>query len=293
MELHDFLRIELCRLQSYIEDASAKGVAPGEETITDLMLYQLASSPNSSCVVRRFNRIEENKIGTDFSLQVVSEINGVRVRLPMLVQAKRLFPTGRYESLHKSSANHPQTSRLIHAAQKHGALPIFAFYAASPTPRPAWAAPFLPSACDRVSSVCKHTSPPERDEADLAVGLAAAERVDAVTDAQGNRPTHGALAHLIYPMPCLDFCFCLTEHEDADDHEDDDVPPRPGQETSLVERAVSFAGRLALNAPLSRLPTPRWLDMVIDGQDDAVDEFLFGQPELEDVDALVVLHDLG
>lgn len=296
MFLHDVLRGSTCGVQFAIEDSRAVGVPFGEETVTDLLLRALAKHPDH-CVVRKYSRYQEHRVGADFLLAVVSDTPNGREAMVFLVQAKILYENGRYGALHRVSHAHPQTATLLTVAGRNHFVPLFAFYNSAPSPRPSWADPLLPSACPRVVVACPHMTTFPRDEGDLGVTLARADSVDEVVEAVGSSPSVEALRDVTWALPCLTYCYCVAEAGGygppigADDENAD-----TSYGASLVERVRA---RLEHDAPpiwpsgdeLGTRTVPEWLDLVLRNPSENIDRILVRQLDEIGASALVLISD--
>jgi hypothetical protein len=88
-----------------------------EETITETLLLNLAKRFQGNTVrVRPFTKAEETKNGADWEFWFVQGQRCIGLR----VQAKRLFPSAKYDSLDPSG---PQTDKLM--SQSKDCFPVF------------------------------------------------------------------------------------------------------------------------------------------------------------------------
>lgn len=232
------------------------GVIPGEESITDLVVFSLASIPGRVCRVHRVIRNDERKVGPDFVLWLVSSRNGALVGLPLLVQAKRLYPNGQFMALHAVSPTHPQMGVLMGVAAKWGLVPVYALY--QPPGAAVDGVPgLLPTKCAVVNAPCTlagddvihPASHPAagclpRDEADLGVTLVRADEVASVVGA--GPPSIQVLGPLSVPFACLARCACLVPAATPDEPVGNPGPPpfagngTPGAFDDLVATAMSL-----------------------------------------------------
>ena len=112
-----------------LEDAFRLNMPRNEETITESLLLNLArNNPRHELQITSFNRQAEGINGADWEFWFSNASGyGIAVR----VQAKRLFPSGKYESLfHQSKTQKDkstnQCNELIHNAGT--SIPIYVFY---------------------------------------------------------------------------------------------------------------------------------------------------------------------
>lgn len=97
-----------------------------EDSITDMLLLEMRRL-SSSLIYKRFTRHEESKdTGADWLWWFVSKDG--KCGLPILLQAKRLFNSLRYESLKYKTSRADQTNTLLRYAQRCKFVPMFAFY---------------------------------------------------------------------------------------------------------------------------------------------------------------------
>ena len=122
-----------------IESASNHGVSFNEETITESILLKLAEKLNGeSLLIRSYTKIEEGKgtpktgntpTGADWSFWF--EGNDGRGK-ELRIQAKRLFDSGIYESMHtktgRNKKSKSQIDKLIESSRDVGAIPLYVFY---------------------------------------------------------------------------------------------------------------------------------------------------------------------
>ena len=95
-----------------------------EDSITDTLLLEMDRRTNR-LVYKRYSRSEEGESGADWLWWFVSGNRG----FPVLMQAKRLYPNGKYNALKRKRAGKPdQTDTLLNYACKNGWLPLFCFY---------------------------------------------------------------------------------------------------------------------------------------------------------------------
>jgi hypothetical protein len=104
-----------------LETAALFGLLFNEETITETLLLALARKHGGSSVaIRAYTKPKEARNGADLEWSFVRKSSSITMR----VQAKRLYPNGKYSSLSIKGA---QINRLIKSA---GAtrLPMYVFY---------------------------------------------------------------------------------------------------------------------------------------------------------------------
>jgi hypothetical protein len=106
--------------------AAALGLSLSEETLTECALYNIAvAHQGKDIVIDLATKPAEAKHGADWEWWLVCGKKGIGFR----VQAKRLFPDGRYRSLRKSGANpYEQLDKLISASASAGLQPLYCFF---------------------------------------------------------------------------------------------------------------------------------------------------------------------
>lgn len=105
--------------------ARSMGLFVGEETITETCLYNLAFRHwKSGIAIIPASKPQEKVHGADWEWWFTRKGRGVGYR----VQAKRLFPSGRYESLFKSGDKYGQLKTLVTNAKADNLDPLYCFY---------------------------------------------------------------------------------------------------------------------------------------------------------------------
>jgi hypothetical protein len=118
--LRDAIRREAGRVWREKAQAEGLGLFVNEESITETMLLNLATTfQGSGLFVRPFSKAQEKRNGADWELWFIQGANAVGLR----VQAKRLFPSGKYDSLKPTGS---QIATLIKRAGK--CFPVYVFY---------------------------------------------------------------------------------------------------------------------------------------------------------------------
>ena len=106
--------------------ACLHGMSLSEETLTECALYNIAlAHQGNDIVVDLATKHREAMQGADWEWWLVSGTKGIGFR----VQAKRLFPNGRYQSLFKKGT-HPyrQLDTLIATSSDEGLIPLYCFF---------------------------------------------------------------------------------------------------------------------------------------------------------------------
>jgi hypothetical protein len=123
--LCESFRREAGRVWTQMSEARRLGLSLGEETITETCLFNiLRKHRTGSIAVIAATKPEEAKHGADWEWWITRSHRGVGFR----VQAKRLFPSGHYESLFKPSDKFAQLKKLVSNAAAHGLQPLYCFY---------------------------------------------------------------------------------------------------------------------------------------------------------------------
>lgn len=108
--------------------AAALGISLSEETLTELTLYNIALAHQKAGQIEIdiATKSQEKAHGADWEWWLVRNKKNICYR----VQAKRLFPNGRYSSLYKSGSGNPyaQLDTLVAAAKANNAVPMYCFY---------------------------------------------------------------------------------------------------------------------------------------------------------------------
>jgi len=114
-----------------IADSNRSGLDIGEESITDYRLLEIYRRHSEDIVIHKFTKPEEGGTkkqegtGADWEWWFISGDEG----FGMLVQAKKLFPSIRYESLLKRNReNKLQVSKLLKCSKSRKLFPIYCFY---------------------------------------------------------------------------------------------------------------------------------------------------------------------
>jgi hypothetical protein len=120
MTLRDAMRKEAGRIWREKARAESLGLFMNEETITETLLLNLAKRFQGKTVrVRPFTKAEETKNGADWEFWFMEGQQAVGLR----IQAKRLYPSGRYDALYPKRA---QTKALM--SKSGDCFPVFIFY---------------------------------------------------------------------------------------------------------------------------------------------------------------------
>ena len=124
-----------CKTWSDLRDSQSLDINISEDSITDMLLLEMLRRTNQ-IACKRYTRRQERKLGADWLWWFVSGNRG----FPMLIQAKRLYSSGRYEMLkYKKHSRKDQTNTLLRTARNRNNdwLPLFCFYNF-------WSSPSLP-----------------------------------------------------------------------------------------------------------------------------------------------------
>jgi len=118
-------RKEAGRIWNQMHDAQKLGISLSEETITETSLYNIARKHRSKDVlIVPATKPQEAKHGADWEWWFTRNGKGIGFR----VQAKRLFPSGRYESLLKKKMPFQQLDKLVLKAHADDLNPLYCFY---------------------------------------------------------------------------------------------------------------------------------------------------------------------
>lgn len=106
--------------------ATALQLFMSEETTTEMVLYEIARyHQTGDYVAIPATKAAESKHGADWFWWFGDKSTGVGFR----VQAKKLFPSGRYESLLKKQGDpYEQLNKLVANAHQTGQIPLYCFY---------------------------------------------------------------------------------------------------------------------------------------------------------------------
>jgi hypothetical protein len=106
-----------------MQKASKLRLSLSEETITECALYDIAIAHQyGEIIIRPAKKPAEHKHGADWEWWLVHGKKG----LPFRIQAKRLFPSGRYQGLIKDG--YTQLNKLVSASQTAKCEPLYCFY---------------------------------------------------------------------------------------------------------------------------------------------------------------------
>lgn len=116
-------------VQRDMDDALSLGIARNEDTITESLLLNLARNhPSHELNIKSFTRSAEGINGADWEFWIS---NGNGLGIALRVQAKRLFPSGKYESLfHQSKTQVRKSTNQCRELIKNAgsSIPIYVFY---------------------------------------------------------------------------------------------------------------------------------------------------------------------
>ena len=113
-----------CKTWCDLRDSYRLGIGISEDSITDMLLLEMRRRTDRLACIR-YNRHEESRTGADWLWWFVSGNRG----FPILLQAKRLFPSLRYENLkYKQSKKPQQIDTFLRYAHNKRWLPLFCFY---------------------------------------------------------------------------------------------------------------------------------------------------------------------
>jgi hypothetical protein len=120
------LRKEAGTIWNRMRKAAFHGISLSEETLTECALYDVAlTHQGGDIVIDLATKHDEAKHGADWEWWIVCGNKGIGFR----VQAKRLFPSGRYQSLFKSGGNpYQQLDKLVSASTNENLVPLYCFY---------------------------------------------------------------------------------------------------------------------------------------------------------------------
>ncbi|TPK49598.1 hypothetical protein FJ492_00425 [Mesorhizobium sp. B2-5-4] len=129
VQLCDSFRKEAGRVWRQMTAARNMGLFLGEETITETCLYNIAAGHwTSNIAIIPATKPQEYVHGADWEWWFTRNGRGVGYR----VQAKRLFPSGRYESLFESvkssGGKYGQLHKLVAKAKADKLDPLYCFY---------------------------------------------------------------------------------------------------------------------------------------------------------------------
>lgn len=108
-----------------MELARVLGLALSEETITETCLYNIAKAhQHDRIAIYPATKPQEARHGADWEWWFTYGNHGIGYR----VQAKRLFPSGRYNSLFKPGDQFAQLTKLVASAHAAAMIPLYCFY---------------------------------------------------------------------------------------------------------------------------------------------------------------------
>jgi hypothetical protein len=126
-DLCETFRWEAGQVWNRMAKASRVRMALGEETITETALYEIAleHANDDRIVITPFTKPIEFRNGADWEWWLIKG----RIGLGFRVQAKRLFPNGRYQSLLKAPPHeYRQLDKLCDAGRDDRCIPLYCFY---------------------------------------------------------------------------------------------------------------------------------------------------------------------
>ncbi len=124
-ELCQSFRWEAGRVWNDMEHAKRLGLSFSEETITETCLLNIAKRQrHSSIAIIPATKPQEAKHGADWEWWFTKAGVGVGYR----VQAKRLYPSGRYQELFKSGDKFEQLDKLVSRGAADDLDPLYCFY---------------------------------------------------------------------------------------------------------------------------------------------------------------------
>ena len=104
-------------------DSQRLNISISEESITDMLLLEMLRR-TKRIVCKKFTRHEERKSGADWQWWFISGNRG----FPIRIQAKRLYPCGRYKELkYKKGSRYDQTNTLLRTARNDGFFALVLF----------------------------------------------------------------------------------------------------------------------------------------------------------------------
>ena len=107
-----------------LRDSQRFRIGMSEDSITETLLLEMHRRTSQLACIR-YTRRQERQSGADWLWWFVSEDRG----FPILIQAKRQYPSGRYEALtYSCSATRNQIITLLQTARYNGWLPLYCFY---------------------------------------------------------------------------------------------------------------------------------------------------------------------
>ncbi len=115
------VQMESIRIWGDLQDAQNYQSPIHEDTITQTLALNLNREHGGQSRVHVFSRPEEAKNGSDFIWIFFSPDLSRHIRL--VIQAKRLYPSGSYEAFKKN-----QAIRMRNYAYGIGAVPVYVFY---------------------------------------------------------------------------------------------------------------------------------------------------------------------
>jgi hypothetical protein len=140
------LRDLAARTWTQIEAGERIGVRVGEESITDLLLLDLATRFPYPTKVVKWNRHQEaRRTGADWDWWFVD--SKLRTGVGLRIQAKRIdYFNQRFSGFDAANPYGPQREMLRLSGEREGLHPVYCLYLASPSP------PVVPSLCPTPST---------------------------------------------------------------------------------------------------------------------------------------------
>jgi uncharacterized protein DUF6615 len=125
-DLCETFRKEAGVVWNRMKNAARLGISLSEETITECALYGIAAAhQHKGIIIDLATKPAESKHGADWEWWLVRNGKGI----PFRVQAKRLYPDGKYRALKKPGKDpYQQLDKLVSNSHQVGAYPLYCFY---------------------------------------------------------------------------------------------------------------------------------------------------------------------
>jgi hypothetical protein len=126
-DLCETFRWQAGQVWNRMAKAASVRMALSEDTITETALYEMALARlgDNTIVITLATKPQEHRHGGDWEWWLIAGSIGISFR----VQAKRLFPNGRYQSLLKPAPHrYQQLDTLRAAARRDGHAPLYSFF---------------------------------------------------------------------------------------------------------------------------------------------------------------------
>lgn len=123
--MKDLLDRLSCDTHNRLQAAALFSCSQSEETITDIVLLDIAKDLRTAVVAEKTNKRQESDSGVDWEWWIKA---GARPWLRMAIQAKKLSERGEYPRIHHANNNGLQIDMLARYARRNRVRAFYCFY---------------------------------------------------------------------------------------------------------------------------------------------------------------------